>query len=442
MARQVVQLLPATAHDKRAALEEVKDFSYTDMGYGGDMRWTYKVLCEPALSDELQRIARPQQMGSIDSVTFQPCQAYEQRSQDRHVVQRWRFPGGDWTFTAVFDGHVNHDAVDYVAERLPTLVRTSLEATLEQSRSSLPPPERISDLLSQAIVHIDNAITSDFVSLFPQEGSGMPPDVIKTYINDTASGGACHVRVSRMLGGTTALLTLLHEASGNFWVTNLGDSCAVLGVWTGSRWKGTLVNSIHNGGNALERDRVVSEHPGENECMVTDRILGWLAPTRAIGDGWLKLPRAYSERVFAHLDTQWVPRDALPRYVARLQTPPYVSCTPEVYHRRVRRRADGGSAPCDAFLMTCSDGVLDLARPEPVRLSQSLVDHWAGVIGRAMHPPDGGGRDADGAGANLALALLRDCIGGDDVCLVSRNLTVEMEERWMDDITIIVQNLG
>lgn len=54
----------------------------------------------------------------------------------------------------------------------------------------------------------------------------------------------------------------------------------VLGVWTGSRWKGTLVNSIHNGGNALERDRVVSEHPGENECMVTDRILGWLAPTR------------------------------------------------------------------------------------------------------------------------------------------------------------------
>lgn len=137
-----------------------------------------------------------------------------------------------------------------------------------------------------------------------------------------------------------------------------------------------------------------------------------------------------------------MPRDALPRYVARLQTPPYVSCTPEVYHRRVRRRADGDSAPCDAFLMTCSDGVLDLARPEPVRLSQSLVDHWAGVIGRAMHPPDGGGRDADGAGANLALALLRDCIGGDDVCLVSRNLTVEMEERWMDDITIIVQNLS
>lgn len=58
----------------------------------------------------------------------------------------------------------------------------------------------------------------------------MPPDVIKTYINDTASGGACHVRVSRMLGGTTALLTLFHEASGNFWVTNLGDSCAGLCV--------------------------------------------------------------------------------------------------------------------------------------------------------------------------------------------------------------------
>ena len=138
-----------------------------------------------------------------------------------------------------------------------------------------------------------------------------------------------------------------------------------------------------------------------------------------------------------------MPRDALPRYLARLQTPPYVSCTPEVYHRRLRRRGvDGGSAPWDAFLMTCSDGVLDLAKPEPVSLSQSLVDHWASVVGRAMLAPASGGRDAGGAGANLALALLRDCIGGDDVWLVSRNLTVEMEERWMDDITIIVQNLS
>lgn len=86
--------------------------------------------------------------------------------------------------------------------------------------------------------------------------------------------------------------------------------------------------------------------------------------------------------------------------------------------------------------MTCSDGVLDLAKPDPVRLSQSLIDHWANVVGCTLRAREHG----DTSESNLALALLRDCIGGDDVSLVSRNMTVEMEERWMDDITVIVQS--
>lgn len=94
MARQVVQLLPATTQDTRLALEEVKDFRFTDMGYGGDMKWTYKFLREPTLSEELRRLARPQRLGRVDSVSFQPCPMYEHRSQDRHFVQKWRLPGG------------------------------------------------------------------------------------------------------------------------------------------------------------------------------------------------------------------------------------------------------------------------------------------------------------------------------------------------------------
>lgn len=104
MARQVVQLFPATAQDKRLALEEVKDFALTDMGFGGDTRWTYRVLREPALTEELKRVAQPRTSGRTHSVAFQPCQTYELRSQDRHIVQKWRLPGGDWTFTGLFDG--------------------------------------------------------------------------------------------------------------------------------------------------------------------------------------------------------------------------------------------------------------------------------------------------------------------------------------------------
>lgn len=127
-------------------------------------------------------------------------------------------------------GHVNHDTVDYAAERLPSLVRTPLETVLQQAYPASPRPERISEILSQAIVSVDAVITSEFLSMFPREGMSVRSDVMKTYINDASSGGARHVRVSRMLGGTTALLTLFHEASGNLWVANLGDCCAGLCV--------------------------------------------------------------------------------------------------------------------------------------------------------------------------------------------------------------------
>jgi hypothetical protein len=43
---------------------------------------------------------------------------------------------------------------------------------------------------------------------------------------------------------------------------------------------------------------------------------------------------------------------------------------------------------------------------------------------------------------NLSLCLLRDAIGGDDVDAVSRYLTLEMDDKWIDDISIVVQRFG
>ncbi|GJE94894.1 protein serine/threonine phosphatase 2C [Phanerochaete sordida] len=434
MARQVVQLLPATPADRRRALEEVKDFAFTDMGYGDEGRWTYRLLPEPALSDELRRLAHPRSTANTDSVTFQPCRSYEQRSQDRHVVERWTIHGSSWVFTAVFDGHVNHNTVDLATEKVPPLVRTSLEALLAQTTS--PSPARISDLLSQAIAEVDSAIMSDFLSIFARANvdvSNVRPEFAKPLINDLARGGQHHEKVSRVLGGSTALLTLYNERHGDLWVANLGDCCAVLGTWDRSRWSATLINSIHNGSNVDELNRVKSEHPLHEQCIQEDRILGWLAPTRAIGDFWLKLPRIYTENIFIHFDG--MKRDPLHKYVSRIQTPPYVSTKADVYHRRIRGRHGGAAGPRDVFLITCTDGMLDLAHGEPLQLSQQLLDRWVGVVGatlqqRHAHPP------------NLALALLRDSIGGQDTELVSRNLTVEMDERWMDDTTILVQRFA
>ena len=47
------------------------------------------------------------------------------------------------------------------------------------------------------------------------------------------------------------------------------------GVFSGRR-----MCEIHNGGNRRELRRVEDEHPGERECVMDDRVLGFLAPTR------------------------------------------------------------------------------------------------------------------------------------------------------------------
>jgi len=61
-----------------------------------------------------------------------------------------------------------------------------------------------------------------------------------------------------------------------------------------------------------------------------------------------------------------------------------------------------------------------------------MIQRWVTVVGRSIENRMRG---------NLALALLRDGLGGDDIHLVSQKLTVEMEEKWMDDVTMIVQRL-
>ena len=65
--------------------------------------------------------------------------------------------------------------------------------------------------------------------------------------------------------------------------------------------------------------------------------------------------------------------------------------------------------------------------------AREMVGRWVRIVGQAL--------DLDRS-SNVALSLLRDVLGGDDTQVVSRNLTVEMEERWMDDTTILIQQVG
>ena len=101
----VLSLTAATSLENLRALNEVRDFAITDMGLGGPERWTYRILQEPSLSAELQRLTNPSSIGGIDAIDFQPCQLHEFRTQDRKCIEHWQMPsGGTWVFTAIFDG--------------------------------------------------------------------------------------------------------------------------------------------------------------------------------------------------------------------------------------------------------------------------------------------------------------------------------------------------
>lgn len=106
----VISLSAANPADHLRALDEVREFATTSMGRGGPHRWTFRMLSEPRLSQELQTMAHPRSVEGVDGITFQPCQLYEERSQDRCRMEHWSLPGGTWVFNAIFDGLSNSKA--------------------------------------------------------------------------------------------------------------------------------------------------------------------------------------------------------------------------------------------------------------------------------------------------------------------------------------------
>lgn len=210
-------------------------------------------------------------------------------------------------------------------------------------------------------------------------------------------------------------------------------------------------------------ERIRAEHPGENDCAWNDRVLGFLAPTRgasprvpyipllharthagvcadippiALGDVWLKLPAVYAELVFRHLDADWLSSEMMEPHVPRIRTPPYLSSTPDVYHLELSVGAGTSGAPSQRALILCSDGLTDMYDGYT---PQEMADEWTQVVERALG--SNFGPNSGRPRTHLALSLLREAIGGSDTQLVSRCLTVEMEERWIDDTTILVQRL-
>jgi pyruvate dehydrogenase phosphatase len=289
---------------------------YTDMDWPElDALWIYHSLSEPVLSSELARVSDAKSFANhTDHLSFQPCPNPEERNQDRHIVQDWSLANGTWKFCGIFDGwfsplfsihmhlnnigHAGHDTVDYVFRTLPNIINLALTSALENSNANMLSPEVISDILARSIHSVDNNMTEDLLRLFPDPAfiAQLSNDEISATINDIESGGANLQIIARCMRGSTVLVSLVDPSGSNLWVASLGDSEAgnflvfalryihpalVLGIcYPDGHWAASRLSSFHNGENHAEKTKIKTEHPGEADCIINDRVLGALAVTR------------------------------------------------------------------------------------------------------------------------------------------------------------------
>ncbi|XP_043244428.1 pyruvate dehydrogenase [acetyl-transferring]-phosphatase 1, mitochondrial-like isoform X1 [Amphibalanus amphitrite] len=232
-----------------------------------------------------------------------------------------------------------------------------------------------------------------------------------------------------------------HLAQSRLYLANTGDCRAVLGVLNeNGHWVARPLTKEHDCDNPDEVQRITERHPSsEHHHLLKDsRLLGMLAPLRAIGDYRFKWPIDLQERI--------VPGGPFPE----LKTPPYLTAAPEITYHKL--------TPRDRFLIMASDGLWEqLPASEVVRLvgehahgKTTLTplrlprrDHTLNQLlemlearrkGIGTKPQD----------ANAATHVLRHALSGTEYGLnhgrISQLLTLpeEVVRLFRDDITITV----
>jgi pyruvate dehydrogenase phosphatase len=227
-------------------------------------------------------------------------------------------------------------------------------------------------------------------------------------------------------------------------------SVLVLGTQSSpEEWELEDIDGNHNAGNPQEAALVREQHPGEDDCIMETnwgtRVLGAMAVTRglcdtchertawtnahitAVGDYYLKLPLPWVEVWLRYRKDLVFQFTTIEAWKARILTPPYLSNVADVRHVTLDPIQDGKKR----FLILSSDGLYDL-RPEDQSKTTvaAFAKEWMKAAAKAQD-----------AGSHLAMEVLRCALGGEDEAKVSAMLTLENEERWTDDVTVVIRPL-
>lgn len=190
--------------------------------------------------------------------------------------------------------------------------------------------------------------------------------------------------------------------------------------------------------NSAEVQRILSEHPTEESrsCLAYGRLLGRLAPLRALGDFQFKMTREELVEIFKFM----------PKYspFSTSLTPPYLSAEPEVFHYKLD--------PSDRFIVLASDGLWDmLSNDDVVQLVGSYIEGRQTQVLKdqahfynAPNCSDVGGAEStafdDSLNENVASFLIRQALGGYDQGNLKYMLSLKPPDvrLYRDDISIIV----
>ncbi|KAM7350546.1 pyruvate dehydrogenase [acetyl-transferring]-phosphatase 1-like protein, mitochondrial [Cochliomyia hominivorax] len=244
-----------------------------------------------------------------------------------------------------------------------------------------------------------------------------------------------------------AVACVAHIEDLDIHLANIGDCSAVLGSVcpTSGKWLAKKLNTEHNTDNHEEVQRILLEHPKEERdtAIRNDRLLGQLAPLRAMGDFRYK----WSNKILNEYVVPVFGENAVP---PNYYTPPYLSAKPDIEHYRLTVN--------DKFLVIGSDGLWDFLTPSEV---VNLVgDHLNSK--KSLEPlklPEGevtlqtisnilaerkAGRTRKPSDQNSATHLIRHALGGTEYGVEHSkiayylSLPQDVVRLYRDDITITV----
>lgn len=367
----------------------------------------------------------------------------------------------------VFDGHGGGACAQVIAKRLFDYITACLlphESMLQyvNSLSEPKPPDLIQSYNDKVrfvedVRDIYDKSFAQFVKELSEEGPRHNFDMSKAIeraflrldsdLSDEALPEEGELNMKTLaVAMSGAVSCVAHVDGAHLHVANVGDCAAVLGSYTDSNcWVATKFGQEHNTYNQSEVERILAEHPLQEKQTVIklDRLLGQLAPLRAMGDFRFKWNKEIMTDVVArNLGEQMIP----PNY----HTPPYLIATPEVTYHRL--------TPRDKFLIIATDGLWDCLTPlEAVRL---VGEHMKGKVtlnplklpkknmklseindlllqrkeGLKIKPKD----------SNAATHIIRNALGGTEYGIdhlkISQLLTLpdDVVRLFRDDITVTV----